>query len=80
MDNNPSSSGPCPNKVSAIPPLCHLDFGVIENLPPELFSELNEIYSGKLVDFVARSKGNSESTSTDLSREELEGYLSLPGN
>ncbi|XP_048336595.1 DNA repair protein REV1 isoform X1 [Ziziphus jujuba] len=70
VDNNSSSSGLCPNKVSAIPPLCHLDFGVVENLPPELFSELNEIYGGKLVDFVPRSKGNSESTSSALLHEE----------
>ncbi|KAK7253198.1 hypothetical protein RIF29_37721 [Crotalaria pallida] len=43
------------------PALCHLDVEVIKNLPPEVFSELNEIYGGKLVDFVAKGKGTNES-------------------
>ncbi|CAK7330023.1 unnamed protein product [Dovyalis caffra] len=54
MDNN-SLSG-----VSDPPPLYHLDMGVVESLPPELFSELNEIYGGKLTDFIAKSRVASE--------------------
>ncbi|KAF3435497.1 hypothetical protein FNV43_RR22586 [Rhamnella rubrinervis] len=72
VDNNPSTSGSSLEKVSAVPPLCHLDFGVIESLPSELFAELNEIYGGELVDFV-KNKGNGESTSTALLHEEVEG-------
>lgn len=79
MDNNPSTSGSSLEKVSAVPPLCHLDFGVIESLPSELFAELNEIYGGELVDFV-KNKCNGESTSTSLLHEEVEGEFSLPGN
>lgn len=45
---------------SAPPPLSDLDFGVIGSLPPEIFSELNEIYEGKLVDFVAKSKSKGK--------------------
>ncbi|GAY48639.1 hypothetical protein CUMW_113230 [Citrus unshiu] len=48
MDNNLSSCQASSNQT--LPPLCHLDMGVVENLPPELFSELNETYGGKLVD------------------------------
>lgn len=79
LDNNPSTSRSSLEKLSAVPPLCHLDFGVIENLPAELFAELNEIYGGELIDFV-KNKGNGKSTSTALFREDVEGEFSLPGN
>ncbi|XP_042508382.1 DNA repair protein REV1 isoform X3 [Macadamia integrifolia] len=42
----------CLNQVSALPPIYHLDRGVIESLPPEIFSEVNEMYGGKLIDFM----------------------------
>ncbi|XP_043813942.1 DNA repair protein REV1 isoform X4 [Manihot esculenta] len=52
------------NETSNIvpPPLYDLDMEVIECLPPELFSELNQIYGGKLVEFIAQSKGKSENS------------------
>ncbi|XP_020536171.2 DNA repair protein REV1 isoform X2 [Jatropha curcas] len=67
------------NKRSNIapPPLYDLDMGVIEGLPPELFSELNEFYGGKLVDFIAQSKGKSENSSGSScipSHERGKGY------
>ncbi|ESR36146.1 hypothetical protein CICLE_v10027730mg [Citrus x clementina] len=65
MDNNLSSCQASSNQT--LPPLCHLDMGVVENLPPELFSELNETYGGKLVDFIAKNKCRSENTSSSLS-------------
>ncbi|KAH9655847.1 DNA repair protein REV1 [Citrus sinensis] len=64
MDNNLSSCQASSNQT--LPPLCHLDMGVVENLPPELFSELNETYGGKLVDFIAKNKCRSENTSSSL--------------
>jgi DNA repair protein REV1 len=67
MDSNMSDSEACQNQVSELPPLCHLDMGVLESLPPELFSELNEIYGGKLVDLIAKNKGKSVSISSSLS-------------
>ena len=61
--NNCSSIGePILSSNSGPPPLCHLDSGVIESLPPEIFSELNEIYGGKLAEFLAKRKGNIEDT------------------
>ncbi|XP_024021251.1 DNA repair protein REV1 isoform X2 [Morus notabilis] len=60
VGNNPSSDEPSLNSNSAPPPLSHLDFGVIGSLPPEIFSELNKIYGGKLVDFVAKSKSKGK--------------------
>ncbi|KAK4284534.1 hypothetical protein QN277_001353 [Acacia crassicarpa] len=59
MINDQTSSG----QTSIPPPLCHLDVEVIKNLPPEVFSELNEIYGGKLVDFLVKGIGKSESPS-----------------
>ncbi|XP_022952777.1 DNA repair protein REV1 [Cucurbita moschata] len=53
------------NPVTA-PPLCNLDIGVIGSLPPELFSELNEIYGGKLDDLLAKSRYKSEACSSSL--------------
>ncbi|KAJ1388369.1 UmuC domain [Sesbania bispinosa] len=58
IQNNQASSDP----NTTPPPLCHLDVEVIQNLPPEVFSELNEIYGGKLVDYIAKGKGTSESS------------------
>lgn len=53
------------NPVSA-PPLCNLDVGVIKSLPPELFSELNEIYGGKLIDLLAKSRDKNEAFSSSI--------------
>lgn len=42
-----------------LPPLNELDIGVIESLPPEVFSEINDMYDGKFAHFITekRSKG-----------------------
>ena len=64
--NNTSNSEGCSNQISNAPPLCHLDMGVLESLPSELLSELNEIYGGKLVDLIAKSKGQGENSTSSL--------------
>lgn len=51
---------------SALPPLSHLDVEVIESLPPELFSELNAMYGGKLVDFMAGRRVKNEHSTSSL--------------
>ncbi|XP_027361078.1 DNA repair protein REV1 isoform X4 [Abrus precatorius] len=61
-DNKISNNQASINPIST-PPLCNLDVDVIRNLPPEVFSELNEIYGGRLIDYVANGKGMSESSS-----------------
>ncbi|XP_062090066.1 DNA repair protein REV1 [Humulus lupulus] len=60
VDSNPSNGESSFNSNSAPPPFSHLDFGVVGNLPPDIFSELNEIYGGKLVDFVAKSNSKGK--------------------
>ncbi|XP_021827326.1 DNA repair protein REV1 isoform X2 [Prunus avium] len=71
VGNHQSSGEPILNQVSAPPPLCHLDLGVIESLPPEIFTELNGIYGGVLVDFVAKNK--RENTSATVSHKQVNG-------
>ncbi|CAL2279264.1 unnamed protein product [Prunus armeniaca] len=71
VGNHQSSGEPTLNQVSAPPPLCHLDLGVIESLPPEIFTELNGIYGGVLVDFVAKNK--RENTSATVSHKQANG-------
>ncbi|BFG41961.1 hypothetical protein CerSpe_282340 [Prunus speciosa] len=71
VGNHQSSGEPTLNQVSAPPPLCHLDLGVIESLPPEIFTELNGIYGGVLVDFVAKNK--QENTSATVSHKQVNG-------
>ncbi|KAK9163787.1 hypothetical protein Syun_004689 [Stephania yunnanensis] len=51
--NQPSSENEaCSSRVSTLPAICDLDIGVLESLPPEIFSEVNEMYSGKLNDII----------------------------
>lgn len=45
------------NRDSVLPPLCDLDMGVIENLPPDVFSELNNRYGGKLISLMSKRRG-----------------------
>lgn len=61
VDNSPSDCKASLDQSVTRPALCHLDVGVIESLPPEVFSELNDAYGGKLVAFVSKDKGKSNS-------------------
>ncbi|WVZ12425.1 hypothetical protein V8G54_016955 [Vigna mungo] len=63
MDNKIPANEASTDPISTPPPLCDLDIEVIRNLPPDVFSELNEIYRGKLVDYIANWKNTSESSS-----------------
>ncbi|XP_045813210.1 DNA repair protein REV1 isoform X3 [Trifolium pratense] len=64
MDNNIQNNQSSADRISTPPPLCHLDVEVIRNLPAEVFSELNEIYGGKLVAYITKGKSISESSSS----------------
>ncbi|PNY04000.1 DNA repair protein rev1-like [Trifolium pratense] len=64
MDNNIQNNQSSADGISTPPPLCHLDVEVIRNLPAEVFSELNEIYGGKLVAYITKGKSISESSSS----------------
>ncbi|XP_050210154.1 DNA repair protein REV1 [Mercurialis annua] len=59
-----ANSDPGLQRTSAPPPISDLDMSVIKSLPPEVFSELNGIYGGKLIDFIAQNKGKRETSSS----------------
>ncbi|XP_077211592.1 DNA-directed DNA polymerase isoform X2 [Tasmannia lanceolata] len=73
---NRSSGDAYIHKASTLPPICHLDMVVLENLPPEIISEINEMYSGRLIEFMEKSKGKDGRLSTSvcaISLQEIEG-------
>lgn len=48
---------------TSLPPLQDLDVAVIECLPPEVVSEINDMYGGKLLGFISESKSKTINTS-----------------
>ncbi|KAJ8530037.1 hypothetical protein K7X08_036872 [Anisodus acutangulus] len=64
---SPSSTAGIGSRAT-LPPMNELDIGVIESLPPEVFSEINAMYHGKLTHFITekRSKGVSEKENISL--------------
>ncbi|XP_076915898.1 DNA repair protein REV1-like [Bidens hawaiensis] len=54
------------NHSSDVPPLSDLDSDVLESLPPEIFSEINDLYGGKLKNFISKRKSESIGVSSAL--------------
>ncbi|KAL3814279.1 hypothetical protein ACJIZ3_015547 [Penstemon smallii] len=52
-----SSSVSDVSQTATLPPLHDLDVAVIESLPPEVVSEINDMYGGKLLGFISEYKG-----------------------
>ncbi|KAL1125488.1 hypothetical protein V6Z11_A13G047000 [Gossypium hirsutum] len=80
-NNAPNGEGRS-NQSSSVPPLCHLDMGVVENLPSELLSELNEIYDGKLVGLITKRKvqgDKSTGSACFFPPERAQGEMFFPG-
>ncbi|KAF5174903.1 Dna polymerase iv [Thalictrum thalictroides] len=66
------------SRASTLPQICDLDMGVIESLPPEIFSEINDLYGGKLSEFLKKNDGKDDKISDSVissSRRELEGEI-----
>ncbi|CAN8246108.1 unnamed protein product [Cochlearia groenlandica] len=65
---------------SSLPAMCHLDMDVLENLPPELISELDETYGGKLFELIEKRRGkrkiNSSSPRVSFNGEFLDSLES----
>lgn len=55
--NSAESSIQSGDTNSSLPPMCHLDMEVLENLPPELLSELDGTYGGKLFELIDKKRG-----------------------
>lgn len=68
----------CTDQTLTLPPVCNLDMEVLESLPPEILREINEMYCGKLNDFIKKSKGHDGETSTSftLLPQEIQGICS----
>ncbi|KAA8536245.1 hypothetical protein F0562_028723 [Nyssa sinensis] len=78
MGTNPSTGEAHLNQDSALPPLCDLDLGVLESLPSEIFSEINKMYGGKLVNLITKNEGRSVNFGNSLcmtSHERVEGVI-----
>ncbi|CAH2046438.1 unnamed protein product [Thlaspi arvense] len=61
---------------SSLPPMCHLDMEVLENLPPELLSELDGTYGGKLFELIEKRRGKRKINSNS-SHVSLDGTASI---
>ncbi|KAJ0798281.1 putative DNA-directed DNA polymerase [Helianthus annuus] len=62
------------NNGSDVPPLSDLDSDVLESLPPEIFSEINDLYGGKLYDFISKHRFKSTGVGTSsISPGNVEG-------
>lgn len=55
------------NRIPMLPPLVELDADVIKNLPPEIYSEMNDMYNGKLHDFMKAYEEKDGKTNKNLS-------------
>ncbi|XAR52878.1 DNA-directed DNA polymerase [Bertholletia excelsa] len=65
------------NKDLSLPPLADLDIGVLESLPPDVISEINGMYDGKLLSFISKEKGKSIDSSNFASEAIVEGRCHL---
>ncbi|VFQ72558.1 unnamed protein product [Cuscuta campestris] len=68
----PSTSNVGNRQDAGLPPMHDLDVGVIDSLPPELLSEINEIYNGELLNFISERKN----IRADICHKSLDGTLS----
>lgn len=66
----------CVNQTMTLPPICNLDMAVLQSLPPEIISEINEMYCGRLSDFMRKGKDGKTSMSFTVLPQEIEGICS----
>ncbi|KAH6813421.1 DNA-directed DNA polymerase [Perilla frutescens var. frutescens] len=68
------------DNLTRLPPLQDIDVAVIESLPPEVVSEINDMYGGKLLCFISESKHKTVDTKSceDLGVT-VDDTESLPG-
>ncbi|XP_058070060.1 DNA repair protein REV1 isoform X4 [Magnolia sinica] len=71
---NQSSGEAGLNKVLTLPPIRDLDVKVIESLPPEIISEMNEMYNGKLTDLMDKSKEKNDRKGSSLCTTSLQEF------
>ncbi|CAA0830956.1 DNA repair protein REV1, partial [Striga hermonthica] len=72
MGSGLSSSEAGGSLITSLPPLEDLDIVVLESLPPEVVSEMNDMYGGELLSYIFKAKNRSvkrKPCSTSQSRE-----------
>ncbi|GER26090.1 DNA polymerase IV [Striga asiatica] len=77
MGSGLSSSEAGGSLITSLPPLEDLDIVVLESLPPEVVSEMNDMYGGKLLSHISKAKNRPVdrkpySTSQSVPVEETE--------
>ncbi|KAL3651698.1 hypothetical protein CASFOL_004700 [Castilleja foliolosa] len=66
MSHGLSSSGSGVSQSASLPPLQDLDMVVLESLPPEVVSEVNDMYGGKLLGFISKNKNKTVDTNINV--------------
>ncbi|KAL8159269.1 hypothetical protein V2J09_000806 [Rumex salicifolius] len=61
-----SSNHEARNQVAALPSMNDLDFNVIQSLPPDIISEINDMYGGILINLINKKKEKTEDCSSSL--------------
>ncbi|PIA27042.1 hypothetical protein AQUCO_08300016v1 [Aquilegia coerulea] len=64
------------SRVSTLPQICDLDMGVIESLPPDIFSEINALYGGKLSEVLKKNDDNDDKLSDSGKECRFQDYQS----
>ncbi|GFQ07259.1 DNA repair protein rev1 [Phtheirospermum japonicum] len=63
---------------ASLPPLQDLDMVVLESLPPEVVSEINDMYGGKLLDFISKIKNKTVNTNINATLQSSCEDLCVP--
>ncbi|KAJ9561161.1 hypothetical protein OSB04_006321 [Centaurea solstitialis] len=61
------------SRSSDVPPLSELDLEVLESLPPEILSEMNDLYGGKLKGFIVKRKSEEGVGTSSILPGNVEG-------
>ncbi|KAL6534846.1 hypothetical protein OROGR_013521 [Orobanche gracilis] len=67
------SSGTGVSLTTSLPPLQDLDMSVLESLPPQVISEIDEMYGGKLSGFIFEKNGTTLNTNIAATSHISEG-------
>ncbi|KAL6502479.1 hypothetical protein OROHE_024484 [Orobanche hederae] len=67
------SSGTGVSLTTSLPPLQDLDMSVLESLPPQVISEIDEMYGGKLSGFIFEKNGTTLNTNIAATSHTSEG-------
>ncbi|KAL5707124.1 hypothetical protein ACHQM5_025211 [Ranunculus cassubicifolius] len=70
---NQSRGEAAPSRESTLPSINDLDMGVIQSLPPEIFSEMNEMYGGRLSKLLEKNEDTEYKRNDSVSNSSIRG-------